>query len=84
MIFILLTFFDAARRRVLGADGEVALPPPADGRRRVAVRQALEVRRLAALQLEVRRRLRDVGRHHHVEVRRLQAARRIKERCYVR
>ena len=66
-----LTFFDAARFLVLGADGQVALPAPADGGRGVPVRPALQVGRLPLLQLQVGRRLRDVGRHHHVEVRRL-------------
>ena len=77
------TFFDAARFLVLRPNGQVLLSPPADGGRGVAVRPALEVGRLPLLQLEVCRRLRDVGRHHHVEVRRLQTARRMKERCYV-
>ena len=70
-ILICLTFFDAARFVVLCPNGQVLLSPPADFWRGVAVRPALQVRRLPLLQLEVRRRLRYVGRNHDVEIRRL-------------
>ena len=66
-----LTFFNAARFLVLRPNRQVLLSPPADGGRGVAVRPALQVCRLSLLQLEVCRRLRNVGRNHNVEVRRL-------------